>query len=79
MCIRSEQGTPAPLWWGEHAGQGKASREAAPVTDSNVVSLGLERCQSSTGLKYKIKARGKKNCASQNTHKPLYMNSDNIT
>lgn len=59
MYIRSEQGTPAPLWWGEHAGQGTASHEAAPVTNSNGVSQGLERCQSSTGLRDKTHHEGK--------------------
>lgn len=50
-CKRAEQGTPAHLWLGEHAGLGRVSREAAQVTDSNEVSPELERCQSSTELK----------------------------
>lgn len=48
--IRNEQGTPACLWLGEHAGPGKASHEAVLATDSNEASPALERCQSSTGL-----------------------------
>ena len=54
VYTHGEQGTPAPLWLGEHAGPGKASREAAPVTNSNEASPELERCQSSTGLRDKI-------------------------
>lgn len=52
-CIHSEQGTLEPLWLGEHAGQGKALHEAAPVTDSNEASPELERCRSLTGLRDK--------------------------
>lgn len=57
MCIHSEQGTLAHLWSGEHAGPGKASREAALVTDSNEESPELERCQSSAGLRDTISHR----------------------
>lgn len=79
-CIRSEQETPEPLWLDEHAGQDKASREAAPVTDSNEASPEPERCQSSIGLRNKIShehTATKK--VIQNIHKPLYINSDNVT
>lgn len=57
-CTHGEQGTPAPLWSGEHAGQGTASREAALGTDSNEAGPELERCQSSTGLLEKQMSRG---------------------
>lgn len=52
-CIRSEQGTPARLWSGAHAGRGTASRAAAPGTDSSEASPERGRCLSSTGLRDK--------------------------
>lgn len=57
MCKHSEQGTPKLLWLGEHAGQDKASHEAAPVTDSNEASPDMERCRSSIGLRDKMVKR----------------------
>lgn len=57
MCTRSEQGTRAHLWLGEHGGPDKVSHEAALVTGSNEVCPGQERCQSSTGLRNKIRHR----------------------
>lgn len=49
-CTRSERETPAPLLWGAHVGQGKASHEAALETDSSEGPLEPGRCLSSTEL-----------------------------
>lgn len=53
VCRRIEPGTPAPLWWDEHAGLDKVSREVALVTNSNEGTPALEKCRSSAELRDK--------------------------
>lgn len=57
MCTRGGQETPAPLWWGEHAGLDTASHGAALVRGSNEASLEPEKYRSSTGLRDEIGQR----------------------